>query len=241
MTYAFQSIDKKGNKLVIDSKGISEGYFFAAIATPSLKRLKLRVTKDKDMATYDLKNNGSFEMFPLQFGDGIYQIALYENLGGTKYSTIGTISLKVKLKTKNASFLVPSQYINYHEIPELVKITKQLCANKGKNDSYKAIKEYIKANFVYDYIKAVTIKSGILPDIKGLMKKKQGICFDIASMAVAMLRITGIPAKLVIGHADNQYHAWVEIINDKKNIIYDPTQEICGIGKIKTYSPERFY
>ena len=242
MTYCFKSIDKTNGRLVIDSKGSADGYFFAGISTPSPKRLKLKVNKEKSSAVYDLKNNGSFEMFPLQFGSGTYQIVLYENLYGTSYNIIGTVYLNVQLKNKNASFLAPSQYINYHQIPELVSFTKKLCMGKNKNDSFRAINTFIKNNFLYDYVKAINVKKGTLPDIKGLLKKKQGICFDIASLAVAMLRVAGIPAKLVVGFADNQYHAWVEIINENKNnIIYDPTQEIYGMGKKKTYSPERFY
>ncbi len=47
-----------------------------------------------------------------------------------------------------------------------------------------------------------------------------------------MLRIMGIPAKLVIGFADNRYHAWVEVIGSNKTIIYDPTFEIYNVRKV---------
>jgi len=43
MNYSFKSIDKANGRLVIDSKGINDGYFFAAIQSPTPKRLKLRV------------------------------------------------------------------------------------------------------------------------------------------------------------------------------------------------------
>lgn len=241
MTYSFQSIDKRNGKLVIDSKGMNDGYFFAAVAQPMNKKLKLRVIKGKDMSTFDLKNNGTFEMFPLSFGDGSYQIALYENAYSNKYAAAGVVTLNVKLKDKNASFLVPNQYVNYHQIPELVAFTKQLCAGKNKNDSYKAIKSYIKTNYIYDFIKAINIKKGILPDIKGAFQKHSGICFDLAALAVAMLRIADIPAKLVVGYADKQYHAWVDVIGTSKDILYDPTAEINGISKVKTYTVERYY
>jgi transglutaminase-like putative cysteine protease len=41
------------------------------------------------------------------------------------------------------------------------------------------------------------------------LTKKSGICLDLAALVVALLRIMGIPAKLTIGMADRQYHAWV--------------------------------
>ena len=242
MSYSFKSVDKKDGKLVIDSKGIGNGYIFAAIAQPSTKRLKLRVKKDEDVVTYDLKNNGKFEMFSLQFGDGNYQIILYENITGTKYANVGTINLSVKFKNKNAPFLVPNQYINYHQIPEINSLVTKLCYGKNKNDCLEIIKTYIKRNFKYDYVKAQNVTKGMLPDMKYLLQKRVGICFDIASLAVAMFRIVGIPAKLVIGYADNQYHAWVEIIGLNKTILYDPTFEIYNSSnKIKKYIPERFY
>ena len=62
------------------------------------KRSLERIIKDKDTQTYDLKNNGTFEMFSLQFGSGCYQIALYENAYSNKYSTVGIIYLNVELK-----------------------------------------------------------------------------------------------------------------------------------------------
>ena len=241
MTYSFKKIDKQNNQLVIDSSGINDGYFFAAVAHPTNKKLKLRVIKDKDTQTYDLKNNGTFEMFSLQFGSGCYQIALYENAYSNKYSTAGIIYLNVELKNKNCCYLIPNQYINYHQIPELITLTKQICIAQSKNENLKIIKSYIKNNFAYDFIKAVKIQKGMLPDIKRTLEKRMGICFDLASLAVAMFRIMGIPAKLVIGMADKQYHAWVEIIGENKSILYDPTQEINAIGKIKEYIPERYY
>ena len=241
MIYSFKKIDKQNNQLVIDSSGINDGYFFAAVVRPTNKKLKLRVIKDKDTQTYDLKNNGTFEMFSLQFGSGCYQIALYENAYSNKYSTVGIIYLNVELKNKNCCYLIPNQYINYHQIPELITLTKQICIAQSKNENLKIIKSYIKNNFAYDFIKAVKIQKGMLPDIKRTLEKRMGICFDLASLAVAMFRIMGIPAKLVIGMADKQYHAWVEIIGENKSILYDPTQEINAIGKIKDYIPERYY
>lgn len=241
MTYSFKKIDKQNNQLVIDSSGTNDGYFFAAVAHKTPKRLKLRIIKQDKMATFDLKNNGQFEIFPLQFGDGMYQIVLYQNVIGNRYTTAGTIYLDVKLKDENACYLIPNQYINYHENKELIQLTQQLCQNKTKNESYKAIKQYIKEHFIYDYIKAITVKDGMLPDIKRTMQKHCGICYDLAAIATAMLRIMGIPTKMVIGYADNQYHAWVEIISGDKRIIYDPTVDIAGIMKVKKYTAERYY
>ena len=242
MNYIVKSVDKINGELGIDSHGIADGYFFAHIIHPVAQRLKLKIIKDNYVSIFDLKNNCAFELFSLQAGNGKYQIVLYKNITGTKYSIIGHISLDVVLKDKNIGFLTPNQYINYHQIPEIMVMTKKLCNGQSKNENYQIIKSFIKNNFIYDFIKAKQIKKGMLPDMRKLLKTKSGICFDIASFAVAMLRICKIPAKLVIGMADNQYHAWVEIINEKdKNFYYDPTFDIYGINKIHKYIPERYY
>lgn len=241
MEYSFKRVTKRDKELVVDSSGTREGYFFAGIISPVSERLKLRIIKDDYISTFDLKNNGTFEMFPLQAGNGIYEIILYKNVYENKYLPAGTLKLQVTLKSKNIEFLVPNQYINYHQVPEVVSMTKRMCYRKNKEESYNIIKTFIKNNFIYDFEKAKQVKKGSLPDFKGLLKKKKGICFDIAGFAVAMLRIAGIPAKLVIGMADNHYHAWVEIINDNGTITrYDPTFDIYN-SKIHEYIVERFY
>lgn len=243
MSYAFKSIDKRNGSLLIDSSGCAKGYFFAAIAPASTKKLKLRIFKDQNTyQTYTFKGDGSFEIFPLQFGNGNYQIVLYQNVYGTRYQTAGTINLFVQLEDKNAGFLVPNQYMNYHKIPDLISLSEALCLNKpNRKEKINAIKSYIKANYTYDYIKAIQIKKDMLPDMLGLMKKRTGICLDLAAFAVSMLRINKIPARLAIGMADNQYHAWVEIIGENnKYTKYDPTADISG-KKIKKYISERFY
>ncbi len=242
MNYSAKSVTKKSGELALDASNIADGYFFAKVASPIPQRLKLRITKGSYTATFDLNNKGKFEMFPLQAGNGSYQIVLYKNVYSNKYAAAGTILLNVALKRPNAGFLVPNQYINYHEIPELIELTKEKCQGQTKTENYNIIKKFIKTNFIYDFIKAISIKKGMLPDIKGLLKKKAGICLDLAGLAVAMLRICNIPAKLVIGMADNHYHAWVEIINDNGKIIrYDPTADINGISKVNKYIPERYY
>ena len=240
MSYSFKSVDKKNGKLLIDSKGKNNGYIFAGIASPTQTRYKLRIIKDNEMATYDLNNKGKFEMFSFQFGSGVYRILLYENIVDNKYGIVGSIDLNIKLKNQNISFLVPNQYVNYHQIPELTSLMTKLCYKKTKQEGLEIIKAYINKNFTYDFEKAKTVTKGMLPDLKGILKTRKGICFDIATLAVAMLRIIGIPAKLVIGYADNQYHAWVEIIESNKVILYDPTFEIYN-NKIKNYIPERYY
>ena len=49
MDYKFKAIDKRNGYLLLDTHSIENGYFFAAIAEPTLKRLKLRIAKEDKM------------------------------------------------------------------------------------------------------------------------------------------------------------------------------------------------
>ena len=48
-----------------------------------------------------------------------------------------------------------------------------------------------------------------------------GICQDISSLVVIMLRAVGIKSYLCIGHADSTYHAWVQAYIGGKVYRYD--------------------
>lgn len=128
-----------------------------------------------------------------------------------------------------------SAYIPYHS-PSILK-AKELSSGLSQQARYKAIRSYINRSFMYDYIKAATVKKrGVLPDIASCWDRRMGICQDLAAMAVGMFRAVGLKASLVIGHADGMYHAWVETAYG----IYDPTAEIQR-KKANTYKRERVY
>ena len=231
---------KTNGTLKLDVTATYDGYFMAAVSKKSKHRMKLRVVKDGQTLTYDLNTNGDFEVFPLQLGSGNYEISLWENVSGKKYSNAGKLVVGVKLTNENVCYLFPNQYVNYTKKSAAVKEAEKLCSGKSEKKSYTAIKEYMSTKFVYDFIKAATIKPSVLPDIDGSFKKHSGVCQDLSAIMVCMLRTQGIPAKLVIGYADKTYHAWVVTIIDGKEIFFDPTAVINN-SKPKKYTVERYY
>ena len=233
---------KKDGKLQVDLNHVSDGYFYAALTKKSSKKMKLRVALGKETLTYDLNGSGDFELFPLQLGNGKYTISLYENVSGKKYTGAGTVTVNVKLQAENRCFLYPNQYILYTAKTAAVLKADELCASQGKDsEAYKKVTGFMSTSFVYDFIKAATIKPGLLPDLNGCFKKKQGVCQDLSAVMVCMLRSQGIPAKLMIGYADNNYHAWVIAVYNGKEHFFDPTAAINGISKVHTYTAERCY
>ena len=232
---------KKDDKLKVDVSNTKDGYFMAAVSKQNKHRLKLRVVKGGEQLTYDLNGNAEYEVFPLQFGSGKYEVTLYENVSGKKYSQEGKVNLSVSLTREDAAFLVPSQYLNYTQLSAAVAAADELCLDKSEEEAFKLVCNFMKTKFVYDFVKAATVKAGMLPDIDGSFDKHMGVCQDLSAIMICMLRTQGIPAKLMIGYADKQYHAWVVAYVDGEESFFDPTAALSAISKVKEYTLERYY
>lgn len=233
---------KKDGKMTIDCSNMSEGYVMVK-GKKSSKRLKLQVATAGAKLNYDLNGNGEFETFPLQFGSGKYQISLYENASGKKYSKEGAVKLNVKMDNELSCFLYPNQYVSYDDKTACVVYTQEMCKDMSdQGEIFKAVCNYVVSNFVYDFIKSVTVKPGQLPEIDDCWNKKMGICQDLSAMTCAMLRSQGIPARLMIGTVGaNTYHAWVVAVVNGEERFFDPTAELEASSKTDTYTTERYY
>lgn len=231
---------KKNGKLVLDISNKKQGYVMARVKQAGKHRFKLRMSFGKTELTYDLNQDGDFEVFPLQQGSGSYTISLFENVKGKKYSAQGKVSLKVKLDDENAAFLVPNQYVDYGLFTKAVKKSDELCAGASPSECYKIITNYITTEFSYDFVRAATVKSGMLPDIDYCYENHMGICQDLSAVMACMLRVQGVPSKLVIGYADKYYHAWNFTVVDGKEQFFDPTVAV-GALHAKKYQVERMY
>ena len=227
--------------LVIDVSNISQGYFLARSAYEISQRLKLRVVINGTTLDYDLPGTTEYIVVPLQMGSGYYEVSLYENVSGKKYMEAGTLGFYAQLEREDVAFLYPNQYVDY--TPESAAVAQSDSMNEGKSEdaAFDATCSFIKSNFVYDFIKAATIKPGMLPDIDGSYDKHMGVCQDLAAIMCCMLRTQGIPCRLVIGYADDNYHAWITATINGEEVFYDPTAALSAINPPKEYSVERFY
>ena len=233
---------KKDGKLTIDCSHMDQGYIMVK-GKQSSKRLKVQISTAGAKLNYDLNGEGNYEVFPLQFGSGKYQIALFENASGKKYAKEGTVKLNVKMPDELSCFLYPNQYVSYDENTACVQHATEMCKGMSdQKDIYKAVCNYVTSNFVYDFIKSVTVKPGQLPQIDECWTSKMGICQDLSAMTCAMLRSQGIPARLMIGTVGaNTYHAWVVAVVNGEEKFFDPTAELNASSKTDTYTTERYY
>lgn len=227
--------------LTVDASHKADGYIMAK-ASPTDRRLKLRVTQGNVTMTYDLNNSGQYEVFPLQMGSGSYTVGLFRNVKGNRYTQQGQISFSVQLNGEYAAFLCPNQYVNYSDESEAVALSNELCAGLTTDqEKLDAIRGYIRKNLVYDYVKATMVPAGTLPDVDGCLKKHMGICQDLAALMCCMLRVQGVPTQFVIGYANNTYHAWTNVLIDGEFQRIDPTADINAIAKDAEYTTERIY
>lgn len=235
-------VKKQDGGLVVDASHADEGYIMAKGPKTS-KRLKLRVKFGEQTLNYDLNGQGEYEVIPLQLGNGSYSCTLYKNVSGKKYAQEGRISIKAEMSDPNSAFLYPNQYVSYTDSTPAVLKSQELCQGlNSQQECFDAVFEFVKTGFVYDYVKMVTVKAGTMPDIDGCFEKRMGICQDLAAMSACMLRVQGIPAKLMIGTLENgTYHAWVQAVVEGKEILFDPTAELSAVQKDQEYTIERFY
>ena len=233
---------KKDGKMTIDCSHMDQGYIMVK-SKKSSKRLKVQISTAGAKLNYDLNGEGNYEVFPLQFGSGKYQVALFENASGKKYAKEGTVKLNVKMPDELSCFLYPNQYVSYDENTACVQYANEMCKDMtDQKDIYKAVCNYVTSNFVYDFIKSVTVKPGQLPQIDECWNSKMGICQDLSAMTCAMLRSQGIPARLMIGTVGaNTYHAWVVAVVNGEEKFFDPTAELNASSKTDTYTTERYY
>ena len=252
-------------KAEIDASNKQDGYILVKYLEQVSNKLRLIITGPSGTNyQYVLSANGQYEVFPLSDGNGSYKISVYEGVGGDKYSTAFSDTLRVELTDEFAPFLRPNQYVNYSADNETIKKAQSLTKNSTTIlDSIAAVYEYVVGNITYDHELAKSVQSGYLPDIDAVLEKGKGICFDYSAVMAAMLRSQSIPTKLVVGYAGDQKHAWISTYSTEtgwiNDVIYfdgnewklmDPTFASSGgqsdeitkyIGNGKNYTVKNLY
>ena len=134
-------------------------------------------------------------------------MTVYENVSGTKYASVLSLSCDVTLTDEFAPFLRPNQYVDYASAPNSVAKAKELTAKSSTTlQKVEAVYSFVVKNLTYDKEKAANVQSGYLPVLDTVLSQKTGICFDYAALMAGMLRSQGVPCKLVVGYAGTVYH-----------------------------------
>lgn len=201
----------QNEKVVIDYSNAEEGSVTVNFTGTAGGRLKVQVEVPEITYTYDLPK-GEATTFPLSEGNGNYKVTVFENVSGSKYATVLSVSFQVKLSSELAPFLGSNQYVDYSDAKSTLSKASELV--KGVDDpigKVEKIYDFVVGNLTYDTKKADTVKSGYLPVLDSVLSSKKGICFDYAALMAGMLRSQGVPCKLVVGYAGKAYHAWISV------------------------------
>ena len=199
---------ERNDEVKVDLSSVSKGYI--ALIANSDKRLKLQIFKGGEPYTYDIVQ-GKEQIFPLQSGDGTYDIKVMKNISDNKYFELYTCQADVKLEDKFQPFTRPNQYADYDKDSKCVKKAAELAAQATcESDFISKVYENVCSSVTYDYEFAKNVGSGYIPEPDKTFESGKGICIDYACLAASMLRSQGIPTKIIFGYVapDDLYHAW---------------------------------
>ena len=157
------------------------------------------------------------------------------------YAQAGHVSLSVQLSDPLSPYLYTNQYVDYQPDDPVMEKAAELASALAGQGLYDEVHSFLVSGFTYDYVRAITVGTGELPDIDTCYDMRTGICQDLSAVTVCLLRSGGVPAKLVIGYADDSYHAWVLAYPDGKEVFFDPTAELDAIASPENYDVERWY
>ena len=110
-----------------------------------------------------------------------------------------------------SDFLSPGKYVKFASTDPLAKTARKIVdTSEDRRDAITAIYDFATC-VVYDHEKADALlgDNGYVPDPEATFESFRGVCLDKAALMVAMLRASGIRAKLVVGTLDGESHAWV--------------------------------
>lgn len=218
-----------GSTAIIDYSHASFGYIGAKLLQKEDTRVKIRVEKDGKQYHHDLFLEDEWTTFPLQMGDGIYHLVILRNIEGKKYARVAETDIQVNLENEFMPFLYPNQVVDYKKDSQVVDLSFELTKEDTTDlQRVKTLFDYVVDHLDYDDSKAKNVSNVyVLPDLDVAINEGKGICFDYASLLAALCRIQGIPARVITGETEIEYHAWVEVYLEGKGWI-NPKYEFGG-------------
>jgi transglutaminase-like putative cysteine protease len=192
------------------------------------KKAKVLIQFKEQKYQYNIKSGGAYENFPLQLGNGAYQVGVYEQIEDTKYSQVAITTVNLSLDDNSKVFLTSNQLINWGDKMNTVTLAKELTkSKKTEAEKIEVCYQYMVQQFSYDFVKMKNLEYDYIPVIDDVLKKKLGICYDYSAVFASMLRSQGIKCKLIMGYTTNvkEYHAWNDVYVNDKWVVVDSTYD----------------
>ena len=201
----------------IDASHADEGYI--SVSASNDQRLKFQVTCGDMTYNYDLPNDGTPTIYPVNMGNGSYLLRIMQNTSGSNYVQLDAQTVDVALSDEFGPFLYPNMYCDYEADSACVSKAREVTSKAGNvGEVVRDICTFVASNTKYDNAKAEKLSkaTGYVPDPDSTLKSGTGICLDYASLSAAMLRSMGIPTKVMTGYVgkDELYHSWIMVYID---------------------------
>lgn len=195
----------------LDASESSKGYVILDYhGTAEKVKLQIKLP-DGTIYSYPLKQE-RIRSFPLTGGNGIYQISVLEHAYDDLYAVAFTQEIEVILEDEFLPFLYPNQFSWYDASSKATLLGISLSDKSSSDLEYlEQVYLWVTENISYDNEKAEQVTSDYVPDVDDTLGTGKGICFDYASLMVAMLRSQNIPTKLEVGYSGQVYHAWISV------------------------------
>ena len=215
-----------GKSLTMDYSHCNQGYVMIK-HSGSKGDMRVQILKGRtQQAVFYIFGDDTYYVYPLTLSSGEYTINVLERVPNGAAQLMSE-KITVELTDEFSPFVVPNIYTNYTpETRAVLKADELFEGLTEDRDKVNAAWEYMKANMVYDYVKATTQKLPYHPDVDAVMDAGMGICSDYSALFGTMLRSHGIPTQLQHGNlkpAGNQYHAWSNVYFDGEWHLMDST------------------
>ncbi|SFM22857.1 Transglutaminase-like superfamily protein [Paenibacillus sp. 1_12] len=217
LIFASQGAYAESLEPVIDKSSLNKGIFTVNSNSKDTKAI-VRITKGNVKYDYNLANGAHY---PLQLGDGNYNVMIAELIANNKYKVVLQENIDLKIENENSVYVQSIQLIDWNDATKSVAEAKKLTVGaKTDIDKVKAIYSYITKNIKYDYAKTETVEASYIPILDAVYDQASGICYDYAATFAAMVRSEGIPTRLMMGYevnAPDVYHAWNQVFLKESN------------------------
>jgi transglutaminase/protease-like cytokinesis protein 3 len=188
------------------------------------------------------KNDGHIISFP--YGDGLYIVGFLRHIEDNKFKLLSKKNIEIMLKDEFYPFVGLGYYVDFNK--NIADFADKLWVN-DINGYIENVFNYALNNVKYDKEFEKAILNGEItaykPDIEKVISQGKGVCIDKVSLMASLLRIKGIPTKIVTGYVNNnEYHAWLEVYINGEWKLFDPTRNVSyGDTNMQDYTILNYY
>lgn len=208
---------------VIDASETSNGVLIVRYQTSEM--IKVLISKDGSSYNYNLPGDNMPVRYPLNMGQGEYQVQVLEHVSGTRYRPILSETIAAQWDDENVPYLQSIQLIRWDPSMKPILDAFRIAAEAGDEGKVREIYKELADTLVYNYDLLNKLPTSYLPNIEETYSTRLGICYDFSSLFASMLRSVDVPVRLHMGFSSliSGPHAWNEVLVGDQWIVVDLT------------------